>query len=385
MLLGSFVDGPNLANFPGQQAEIGNVARHNRGEIERALQRHEIDCDWEATGEVLAATKHWQVDVLRDIHRASVEAGSPATFWEADAIRAELDSPMFLAGVFEPEASVMVHPGKLAWGLKRACENLGVRIFEHTPATGLERVGQHVGVSTPYGGVSAEHVALATYAHPSLVKSTRWWRIPLYSHVLMTEPLSAEQMDSIGWRGRQGFVDLDAFYYYYRLTADNRILWGVVDATLHRNRGMSPEFDQDLPLFARMASDFVARFPQLRGVGFTHRWGGVLDNTSRSAPFFGTACSGRVAYAHGYTGGVGASRGGAAVMLDLLAGRKSQYTQLPLVSGRGIHGRPSLRPYPPEPLLSLGMNLARRAIAKEEATGDRHWFARLLNRAGYNF
>ena len=77
---------------------------------------------------------------------------------------------------------------------------------------------------------------------------------------------------------------------------------------------------------------------------FTHRWGGPIDTCSRFFAFFGTSHGGRVAYAAGHTGlGIGASRFGARVALDLLAGRRTEATQLRYARTRPL-------PFPPEPL-----------------------------------
>jgi glycine/D-amino acid oxidase-like deaminating enzyme len=385
MMLGSLVEYSYLPYYKGQEKQLVDIARENMSQLQLALSRYAIDCDFELNGWVMAATKPWQLTELEEIKRTGELGGMTSILWNADEMQAEVHSPELLGGVFQPDLVALVHPGKLAWGLKRACEQLGVRFFEFTPATAFAENPGGVRVDTPYGTVTARNAVLATYAHPSLIKSLRAWRIPIYSHVLATEPLTSEQMASIGWAGRQGIIDLDPYFCYYRPTADNRIIWGIVDATLHRGRAVSSDFEQDLPLFSTMARQFASRFPQLEGVRFTHRWGGALDNTSRAAPFFGTVAAGRVAYCHGFSTGVGATRAGAEIMLDLLAGRSTPYTQLPLVSGRGLHGRPFLRPYPPEPFLSIGMRLVQHAIAKEAETGHRHWTAKALNRLGYIF
>ena len=96
-----------------------------------------------------------------------------------------------------------------------------------------------------------------------------------------------------------------------------------------------------------------------------------------------TVKNGRVAYANGYMAGVGASRAGATIMLDMLAGQKTPYTELPLVSGHGIHGKPSLRPFPPEPMLTAGMKLVTAAVRREQETGRQTLLTRILGRLGF--
>src|SRR5580704_1469823 len=129
-------------------------------------------------------------------------------------------------------------PTWLAWGLAAACERLGVRIFERTPATGLASDAAGVTIRTPDGVVRAVQVALATSAFPALVRRLRPFVVPVYDYVLMTEPLSAAQRAGIGWRNRQGIGDSGNQFHYYRLTADDRILWGGYDAIYHFGRGI---------------------------------------------------------------------------------------------------------------------------------------------------
>ena len=132
-------------------------------------------------------------------------------------------------------------------------------------------------------------VALGTNAFPSLVKRVRWHTVPVYDYALMTEPLSAEQLGSIGWRHRQGIDDCGNQFHYYRLTADNRILWGGYDAIYHFGRRMADRLDQRDKTFELLARQFFETFPQLEGLRFSHRWGGAIDTCTRFFAFYGTA------------------------------------------------------------------------------------------------
>ena len=159
---------------------------------------------------------------------------------------------------------------------------------------------------------------LATNVFPSLLKRNRLMTVPVYDYVLMTEPLSAEQLASIGWSGRQGLGDSANQFHYYRLTRDNRILFGGYDAIYHYGGRVRERYENRPETFRRLAAHFFTTFPQLEGVTFTHRWAGAIDTCSRFCAFFGTARGGTVAYATGYTGlGVAATHFGAQVMEDI--------------------------------------------------------------------
>jgi glycine/D-amino acid oxidase-like deaminating enzyme len=129
-----------------------------------------------------------------------------------------------------------------------------------------------------------------------------------------------------------------------------------------------------------LAEHFFQTFPQLEGLRFTHRWGGVIDTSTRFCAFFGTASEGKIGYALGYTGlGVGATRFGAEVMLDLLYGEDSERTRLRMVRERPL-------PFPPEPLRSAGIHLTRWSMAQADAHGGkRNPWLRALDRLGLGF
>jgi glycine/D-amino acid oxidase-like deaminating enzyme len=226
----------------------------------------------------------------------------------------------------------------------------------------------------------AGRVALGTSVFPALLRRLRPYIVPVYDYVLVTEPLSMAHRASIGWRNRQGIGDSGNQFHYYRLTADDRILWGGYAAIYHFGRGLRTAHDQRPATFAMLAAQFFTTFPQLEGIGFSHRWGGAIDTCSRFCAFFGTAHRGRVAYALGFTGlGVGASRFGARVMLDLLSGDRTEITELKMVRSKPV-------PFPPEPLAYLGVQATRWSLARaDRRSGQRNLWLRALDAAGLGF
>jgi glycine/D-amino acid oxidase-like deaminating enzyme len=229
-------------------------------------------------------------------------------------------------------------------------------------------------------GVDARRVLLGTSAYAPLVRAVRRYVVPVYDYVLVTEPLSAAQRESIGWRRRQGLSDAGNQFHYYRLTADDRILWGGYDAVYRFAGGVGPDRDECDATFGRLSRNFFATFPQLEGIRFTHRWGGAIDTCSRFSVFFGTALGGSVAYATGYTGlGVGATRFGARVVLDLLDGRETEATRSRYVTSKPV-------PFPPEPLRTAVIQLTRnRLAAADRNAGRRGAWLRTLDRLGLGF
>ncbi|MFB7376288.1 NAD(P)/FAD-dependent oxidoreductase [Kitasatospora purpeofusca] len=372
--------GNGLQRWPAELGRLERLGADNLDGIEATLTRYGIDAEWERTGEIDIATQPHQLDELHEVAEAVAQYGLDVTVLDRDELRAQVDSPTFLGGIWDKEGVAMVHPAKLAWGLKQACLGLGVRIFEHTPAEALREHGAGMAVRTPYGRIFAGKVALGTNAFPSLVKRVRPFIVPVYDYALMTEPLSDEQLAAIGWKGRQGLSDSANKFHYFRLSADNRILWGGYDAVYRFGGHVRHEYDQRPETFRTLARNFFTCFPQLEGVRFTNAWGGAIDTCTRFSAFFDTAYRGRVAYAAGYTGlGVGATRFGAEVMLDLLAGERTERTELEMVRRKPL-------PFPPEPVRWAGIGITTRSLERADRTGgERNLWLRTLDRMGLGF
>jgi glycine/D-amino acid oxidase-like deaminating enzyme len=358
--------------FPGEIDTLNRLGRQNLAEIEATINRYGIACGFEKTGSLSVATQPYQVKLLEE---------SGGEFLSQREVREQVNSPTYHAGVWQRDDTALVDPARLAWGLAGAAEALGVRIAERTSVTRIQRAGHHLRIAASTGAtVTARNVALGTNAFPSLVRRMRWHTVPVYDYVLMTEPLAPAQMESIGWRNRQGMDDMGNQFHYYRLTADNRILWGGYDAIYHFGRKVRPAYDQRPATFQRLATHFFATFPQLEGIRFGHRWGGAIDTCTRFCAFFGTAFGGQAAYAAGYTGlGVGATRFGAEVMLDLLSNKPTERTQLAMTRSNPL-------PFPPEPLAYLGIQMTRRALDRADRNdGRRNLWLRTLDRLGLGF
>ena len=356
--------------FPREINLLDDMGRANLDEIAQTVERYGWECDFERPGTLTVATEPHQIEwldgdnVLDDVE-----------------VRRVLNSPTFLAGAIERGESAMVHPGKLVREMARTARERGVR-FEQATVTKVrprpDVLDIQVADGRPYRG---RRVALGTNVFPSVLRRYRWHVVPVYDHVLMTEPLTDEQWAAIGWNGREGVSDMGNQFHYYRRTMDGRILWGGYDAAY--TPGADPDrtrFANNPAVFQLLAEHFFVTFPQLEGVRFTHRWSGAIDTCSRFSVFFGRAYRDRVAYAAGYTGlGVAATRFAADTMLDMVAGESTERTVLSMVRSMPI-------PFPPEPLRYPLISIVKWSMRRADRNGGkRNLLLRTLDALGLGF
>jgi glycine/D-amino acid oxidase-like deaminating enzyme len=326
------------------------------------------------------AVQEYQLEGLRQSAERARGVGEPVRMLDAEEVRSRIASPIMRGGLLDPRGVAIVDPARLAWGLRRACLELGVRLFESTPIVRLAVDAGDVLATGRDGAIRAERVALATNAYPPLLRRLSHYVVPVYDYVLVSEPLTDAQWASVGWQGREGVSDSGNQFHYYRTTEDGRILWGGYDAVYHPGNGFGPQFENSRESYERLAENFLRTFPQLQGLRFSHAWGGAIDTCSRFTAFWGTAHGGRTAYVTGYTGlGVGASRFGATTMLDLLDGRTTVRTELAMVRTKPL-------PFPPEPVRGWGIRMTTASLARADRTqGHRNLWLRGLDRLGLGF
>jgi glycine/D-amino acid oxidase-like deaminating enzyme len=384
---GGFVDaslthglGNGLSRFADEMAVLERLGAANFEGLRDDLSRLGVDCGFEEPGFLTVALEEHELAGLQQEASLMREYGGRVHVLDREAVAAEVHSPLYLGALWTRSGSALVDPGRLGDGLRRAAVAAGVTVFEHSPVHGFSADGAGVRVLGEAGSVRCRRVVVGTSAYPPLVGAMRHYIAPVYDYVLMTAPLTEVQRESIGWSGRQGIDDGANQFHYYRLSDDGRILFGGYDAVYRYGGPVVDALDDHPETFGKLSQHFFTVFPQLRGVRFTHRWGGAIDTCSRFSVCFGSALDGRVVWAAGYTGlGVAASRWGASVALDLVDGVDSEAVRLRFVRSKPV-------PFPPEPLRSAVIQLTRnRLAAADRREGRRGLWLGALDRLGLGF
>ena len=363
-----------LNRWPEEISTLERLGMENLDRMQEAVEKYGMDCDWERTGSLSVAVEPHQVPWLQE------DGSEGGVFLDQEAVRAEVNSPTYLAGRWYKDSVAMVHPYKLGLELARTVTGLGVHLHEKTRVTELKEHNGGVTVVTEHGEVRAGQVVLGTNAYPSLLKRNKLMTVTVYDYALMTEPLTPVQLEAIGWDSRQGLADLANQFHYYRLSKDNRILFGGYDAVYFTGGRVNPRHEDRPETWEKLASHFFTTFPQLVGLKFSHKWAGPIDSSTQFCAFFGTARKGKVAYASGFTGlGVGATAFAADVLLDLLSGQDTERTRVEMVRKRPL-------PFPPEPLASVGINLTRWSMDRADHNdGKRNILLKTLDAVGLGF
>ncbi len=325
--------------------------------IERLVEQDGVACDLEHNGGLRMAMTERQTEALERERAALAALGIEARVVEGPEFRRLVHSERFRAALATKLTSI-VNPGKLARGMARVAESLGVAIHEGTRVVRLEP-GRPVRVVAERGEVEAAQAVLATNGYTPQLGIFRTRLLPLCNYVVATEPLSAAQWRAIGWAGRQGLSDARVHFMYLRPTADGRIVAGGEGAPYFT--GSLPSSGNYPSVVERLKRSLVETFPALEGIRFTNAWGGTMAFTRDFTPRIGPLGDGsNVYFGLGYCGeGVVMSQVAGRILAAFLAGEAGEFRALPFVG--------SEPPYVGfEPLRTLGvkaMDAALRALA----------------------
>jgi glycine/D-amino acid oxidase-like deaminating enzyme len=380
-ILGDTIDhshGLAIAHFGRAEARrLAALGRANVAEMIGFLGEHGIACDLERTGTLNVALHRAQLEDLREDDACARSLGiDDLVLLDAETTQARVRSPLYAGALFNPAGAVL-DPVRLVDGLAGEAERRGVRIYERSPVEGLEKSRAGLCLKTRQGEVRARRAVQATsaYSH-QLLPSLRHRFIPLYDYVLVSEPLTAEQRAVVGWRGREGVTDVRTFFNYYRLTADDRVLWGTSEAAYYPANRVDAACDHSERHYLELRESFARHFPDLRRLEFPFAWGGPICATTRMTPFFGKAVGGRLVYGLGFTGhGLGTTHLAGKVLAHLALARPSPLLDLTLVRRKPF-------PYPPEPARRWAVKAVTRDLRRVDAGGRPSPLLRLLEALG---
>lgn len=260
--------------------------------IDERIAKYGIQCDWKK-GYATLALNHRRMDDLLAIEKSSREVFgySNMQLWDKAQLKQYLGSDIYVGGLFDSNSGHL-HPLNYCLGLAKACLDLGVQIFEHSPVVDMKTQGDKVMLKTKKAQVTAQNVVIATNAYiaglpRSIHRGTARKILPVESFIIATEPLEQTVADSVINNG-MSVCDNNLLLDYYRLSADNRLLFGS-DSSSNKD------------MVQVMRRNMLKVFPQLADVNIDYGWGGPIDMTMNSQPHFGRIKP-NIYFAHGYSG-----------------------------------------------------------------------------------
>ena len=338
-------------------------------EVGKVASAEEIDAQYFRGGQLRVARGEHQLPGIEDAYESlrtlGLEEGLRLLDAEETAGRVRITGAR--GALYNPHCAT-IHPARLARGLACAVERLGGEIFEQTPVTDYE-VGGKAGGSprlvTESGEVHAGTVVLAGEAYLARLPKLRRQVLPIYSLIVLTEPLSEERWAEIGWEGRECLASNRYTVDYLSRTADGRILFGGRGAPYHYGSRIEDEYDRHEPTHEMLRRTAREWFPALEGTRFTHAWGGPLAVPRDWMPIMSYDPASGVATARGYTGqGVATANLSGRTLADLILDRQTAITRLPTVD----HEQ---RPWEPEPLRWLGARYVQRGLMRVDDRAER--------------
>lgn len=260
--------------------------------IDERIAKYGIQCDWKK-GYATLALNHRRMDDLLAIEKSSREVFGYGNMqlWDKAQLKQYLGSDIYVGGLFDSNSGHL-HPLNYCLGLAKACLDLGVQIFEHSPVVDMKTQGDKVMLKTKKAQVTAQNVVIATNAYiaglpRSIHRGTARKILPVESFIIATEPLEQTVADSVINNG-MSVCDNNLLLDYYRLSADNRLLFGS-DSSSNKD------------MVQVMRRNMLKVFPQLADVNIDYGWGGPIDMTMNSQPHFGRIKP-NIYFAHGYSG-----------------------------------------------------------------------------------
>jgi glycine/D-amino acid oxidase-like deaminating enzyme len=337
-------------------------------EVGRATADAGIDAGFHKGGEIIVSRGPQGVPALNAALEEYAAFGFADRYRMVDA--AELAGRVRIGGAVQALVSddaAVVHPGRLVRGLARAVERDGTRILEGTPVTGF-RAKDASGLAalvTPQGEVRAPVIVLAGEAYLTEIPALHRQLVPLWSLIVLTEPVSDAQWAEIGWANRETLASTRMSIDYLSRTEDGRILFGGRGAPYRFGSPIRREYDHHDPTHEKLRGFVRSWFPSLAGIRFTHAWGGPLGMPRDWHPTMAFDPATGIATSRGYVGhGVSTTNIAGRTLTDLITGEPSALTNLPLVNHRS-------RNWEVEPFRWIGVRYAQWALGRLDDRTER--------------
>jgi gamma-glutamylputrescine oxidase len=294
------------------------------------IREERLECEFEPSHHTKGAFTMRQAKKLQAEAELLVRNSFDAHYYDA-AMMQSIAPISYRGGLCCPRGG-QLNPARLARELKRVVVERGARVFEHTPVRAI-KPGPVIRLETPRGAVVAKQVVLATDVYATKLGLFRGQIIPIQTHVSVSQPLTADERRRLTWDGRRSFSDKRHIFNYYRMTQDNRLMFGggrPIYRAEKRDRAAGAVDVADANVWRDQRRDFARAFPQLPALCIEKQWAGTIGMTLDELPMFGELAEVPGAYfVGGWSGhGVHLATASGALVADLLGGRVNAKNKL---------------------------------------------------------
>lgn len=340
---------------PAHKQRLLSLNRAAIAQLQGLIERHGIDCQWSHAGKYQGAVGQRGLAYLQHFEKLLTNLGEPFRLVERDELAQVLGNTYYSRAIFTPGCYLM-QPAALVTGLAHSLPE-NVELLEESPITGLQRDG-HGGwlLQGSQGKIRTEQLLLGTSIFTQEFGYLRNRLLPVMTFASWTRPLSDAELAAYGGQLDWGLTPADHAGTTVRMTQDRRLI--IRNTYKHVPKyGKSTSDGMRESVRADHRKAFLARYPQLADVPFSHTWGGVYAISRNFTNFFGELEPG--VFASACDNGVGAAWG--TISGTLLAEMAVGSDSAQLRDIQAVTGMPSLNP--PEPFLGLGVRSRIRLAA----------------------
>jgi glycine/D-amino acid oxidase-like deaminating enzyme len=315
------------------------VSMQGLDQIKEFINVYGLDCDFVENGMLDVAMDDSQVKMMEKDYASFKDWGLNVEILQGKDLEKEIKSPKYIAAL-KMDHGATLNPAKLALGMKKIVEDMGVEIREKSLVTRVVPGKVHH-VDTEFGDVKAPVIVIATNAYSHKIGFFQNQVFPTYTYVIATEPLSRQQWDTIGWQNRQGLSDYRKLFNYMIPSADGRIVIGGSDAIYYDNDRIAPGNNKTVSQL--IIKDLVDIFPTLAGIKVAHAWGGPTAGTRDFQPSVGVMGDDKnIYYGVGYNEGVPSAQTGGKMIAELMAGEKNEFTEHSIINRKIPYAGPKV-------------------------------------------
>jgi len=301
--------------------------------VRELIERHNIDCDLKRGVLHVASKQQHQAEMQETVeYKQRVLGYEDIRYLDKAEVSAMMCNDCYHGGEYWTNGAHL-HPLNYALGLAAAADKAGVRIFENSRVASYSS-GTTAEVVTAEGRVNAKYLLLACNGYLGKLEPRIAGKImPINNFIIATEPLDEATCRRIN-RDDVAVADSRFVINYFKLSGDNRLLWGG-------GENYSSRFPDDIPAFVRRY--MLQYYPELKDTRIDYGWGGTLAITLNRMPYFDRV-EDNLFVAQGYSGhGVALATLGGKLVAEAISGTAEKFDVFAKVPTPGFPGGTLLR------------------------------------------